>query len=144
MITRLESGHLLIGSMVLLLLGKFLFSAVSFGSGAPGGIFFPLLILGALIGAVFAMAGVEFFGLAPVYVNHFVLLGMTGFFTAIVRAPLTGIILLFEMSGSISQMLSLSIVSVTAYIVATLMRSEPIYDSLLKRILKADTIVHDK
>ena len=79
-----------------------------------------------------------------VYVNNFVLLGMTGFFTAIVRAPLTGIILLFEMSGSISQMLSLSIVSVTAYIVATLMRSEPIYDSLLKRILKADTIVHDK
>ena len=71
---------------------------------------------------------------------------VTGFsgFTAIVRAPLTGIILLFEMSGSISQMLSLSIVSVTAYIVATLMRSEPIYDSLLKRILKADTIVHDK
>ena len=55
--------------------------------------------------------GVEFFGLAPVYVNNFVLLGMTGFFTAIVRAPLTGIILLFEMSGSISQMLSLSIVS---------------------------------
>ena len=52
--------------------------------------------------------------------------------------------MLFEMSGSISQMLSLSIVSVTAYIVATLMRSEPIYDSLLKRILKADTIVHDK
>lgn len=102
------------------------------------------MILGALIGAVFAMAGVEFFGLAPVYVNNFVLLGMTGFFTAIVRAPLTGIILLFEMSGSISQMLSLSIVSVTAYIVATLMRSEPIYDSLLKRILKADTIVHDK
>ena len=147
-----ETGRLLIafltagvlGMVVLTLVMKFLFSAVSFGSGAPGGIFFPLLILGALIGAVFAMAGVEFFGLAPVYVNNFVLLGMTGFFTAIVRAPLTGIILLFEMSGSISQMLSLSIVSVTAYIVATLMRSEPIYDSLLKRILKADTIVHDK
>lgn len=144
LIVRLTQGEMVLGMVVLTLVMKFLFSAVSFGSGAPGGIFFPLLILGALIGAVFAMAGVEFFGLAPVYVNNFVLLGMTGFFTAIVRAPLTGIILLFEMSGSISQMLSLSIVSVTAYIVATLMRSEPIYDSLLKRILKADTIVHDK
>ena len=144
LIVSLTQGEMVLGMVVLTLVMKFLFSAVSFGSGAPGGIFFPLLILGSLIGAVFAMAGVEFFGLAPVYVNNFVLLGMTGFFTAIVRAPLTGIILLFEMSGSISQMLSLSIVSVTAYIVATLMRSEPIYDSLLKRILKADTIVHDK
>ena len=143
LIVSLTQGEMVLGMVVLTLVMKFLFSAVSFGSGAPGGIFFPLLILGALIGAVFAMV-VEFFGLAPVYVNNFVLLGMTGFFTAIVRAPLTGIILLFEMSGSISQMLSLSIVSVTAYIVATLMRSEPIYDSLLKRILKADTIVHDK
>jgi Chloride channel protein EriC len=144
LIVSLTKGEMVLGMVVLTLVVKFLFSAVSFASGAPGGIFFPLLILGALLGAVFAMTGAEFFGLDPVYINNFVLLGMTGFFTAIVRAPLTGIILLFEMSGSISQMLSLSIVSVTAYIVATLMRSEPIYDSLLKRILKADTIVHDK
>lgn len=144
LIVSLTKGEMVLGMVVLTLVVKFLFSAVSFGSGAPGGIFFPLLILGALLGAVFAMTGADFFGLDPVYINNFVLLGMTGFFTAIVRAPLTGIILLFEMSGSISQMLSLSIVSVTAYIVATLMRSEPIYDSLLKRILKADTIVHDK
>ena len=144
LIVSLTKGEMVLGMVVLTLVAKFLFSAVSFGSGAPGGIFFPLLILGALLGTVFAMTGAEFFGLDPVYINNFVLLGMTGFFTAIVRAPLTGIILLFEMSGSISQMLSLSIVSVTAYIVATLMRSEPIYDSLLKRILKADTIVHDK
>ena len=144
LIVSLTKGEMVLGMVVLTLVVKFLFSAVSFGSGAPGGIFFPLLILGALLGAVFAMTGAEFFGLDPMYINNFVLLGMTGFFTAIVRAPLTGIILLFEMSGSISQMLSLSIVSVTAYIVATLMRSESIYDSLLKRILKADTIVHDK
>ena len=114
---------------------KFLFSAVSFGSGAPGGIFFPLLVLGALLGGIFAMAGVGLFGLDPVYINNFVLLSMAGFFTAIVRAPITGIILLFEMSGSVSQMLSLAIVSVAAYITATLLKSEPIYESLLGRIL---------
>ena len=110
---------------------KFLFSAVSFGSGAPGGIFFPLLILGALIGGAFAMTASEFLGLDPVYVNNFVLLSMAGFFTAIVRAPITGIILLFEMSGSVSQMLSLAIVSVAAYITATLLRSEPIYEAFI-------------
>ena len=82
------------------------------------------------------MTGAAFFELPEVYVNNFVLLAMAGFFTAIVRAPITGIILLFEMSGSVSQMLSLSIVSVTAYIVATLLQSDPIYESLLERILK--------
>ncbi len=49
------------------------------------------------------MTGTEIFGLDPMYMNNFVLLAMAGFFTAIVRAPITGIILLFEMSGSVSQ-----------------------------------------
>lgn len=136
LIELLTEGEMALKAAVVILVVKFLFSAVSFGSGAPGGIFFPLLILGALIGGIFAMTGVSFFGLPEMYVNNFVLLAMAGFFTAIVRAPITGIILLFEMSGSVSQMLSLSIVSITAYIVATLLQSEPIYESLLERILK--------
>lgn len=82
------------------------------------------------------MVCVELIGIDPVYINNFVLLAMAGYFTAIVRAPITGIILLFEMSGSVSQMLSLAIVSVAAYITATLLKSEPIYDSLLGRLLE--------
>jgi len=82
------------------------------------------------------MLCVEWLGMDPIYINNLVLLAMAGYFTAIVRAPITGIILLFEMSGSVSQMLSLAIVSVAAYITATLLRSEPIYDSLLARILE--------
>lgn len=137
LIVSLTDGEMVLGMVVLTFVVKFLFSAVSFGSGAPGGIFFPLLILGAMIGGIFAMTGVELFGLDPVYINNFVLLAMAGYFTAIVRAPITGIILLFEMSGSVSQMLSLAIVSVTAYIIATLLKSEPIYESLLDRILQS-------
>lgn len=136
LIETLTNGKMVLKIAVLTLVVKFLFSAVSFGSGAPGGIFFPLLILGALIGGIFSMIGSVYFGLPEIYLNNFVLLAMAGFFTSIVRAPITGIILLFEMSGSVSQMLSLSIVSITAYIVATLFRSEPIYESLLERILK--------
>lgn len=136
LIVDLTGGELLLGAVALTFVVKFLFSAVSFGSGAPGGIFFPLLVLGALIGGIFAMACVELFGLDPVYINNFVLLAMAGYFTAIVRAPITGIILLFEMSGTVSQMLSLAVVSVAAYITATLLKSEPIYESLLERILQ--------
>ena len=96
------------------------------------------LILGAMVGGIFSMTGTEIFGLDPMYMNNFVLLAMAGFFTAIVRAPITGIILLFEMSGSVSQMLSLALVSVTAYVTATLVRSEPIYESLLANLLQRE------
>lgn len=136
LIVSLTDGEMVLSAVLITFAAKFLFSAVSFGSGAPGGIFFPLLILGALAGGAFAMVCTGLTGMDPVYINNFVLLAMAGFFTAIVRAPITGIILLFEMSGSVSQMLSLAIVSVAAYITASLLRSEPIYDSLLERILE--------
>lgn len=136
LIDMLTAHELVLGSAVLLFLCKFVFSAISFGSGAPGGIFFPLLVLGAFIGGIFSLVGVKCFGMSAEYMNNFVLLAMAGYFTAIVRAPLTGIILIFEMTGSLSQMLSLSIVSITAYVTASLLKSEPIYESLLDRLLK--------
>ena len=136
LIDMMTTRKLMLGSAIILFLCKFLFSSISFGSGAPGGIFFPLLVLGAFIGGIFGMIGVDYFGLNPEYINNFVLLAMAGYFTAIVRAPLTGIILIFEMTGSLSQMLSLTVVSLVAYVTASLLRSEPIYESLLERLLK--------
>lgn len=136
LIEHVTGADVSLTALIFLLIGRFVFSAVSFGSGAPGGIFFPLLVLGGLIGGAFASVGVEYFGMDSVYINNFVLLAMAGYFAAIVRAPLTAIILIFEMTGSLSQMLSLSIVSVVAYIVATLLKSKPIYESLLERLLE--------
>lgn len=136
LINQLTSGELLLHMILITLACKFVFSAVCFGSGAPGGIFFPLLVLGAFIGGAFATFGVDYLGLDATYINNFVLLAMAGYFTAIVRAPLTGIILIFEMTGSVQQLLSLSVVSIAAYIVATLLKSKPIYESLLERLLE--------
>lgn len=135
LIEKLTSVDMLLGTAVFLLVGRFLFSAVSFGSGAPGGIFFPLLVLGGYMGGLFAMAGIRLWGLDPVFLNNFVLLAMAGYFAAVVRAPLTGIILIFEMTGTLTQMLSLSVVSIVAYVTATLLGSRPIYESLLDRLL---------
>ncbi len=136
LVEMITHENMVLGTVLVLLGIKFLFSAISFGSGAPGGIFFPLLVLGAFIGGAFGIAGAEFFGLEAEYINNFILLAMAGYFTAIVRAPLTGIILIFEMTGTVDQMLSLSLVSIVAYIVATLLRSTPIYESLLERLLE--------
>ncbi len=125
--------------LLLLLVVKFIFSMISFGSGAPGGIFFPLLVMGALIGAVFGSISIDFCGVDSGLFYNFIILSMAGFFTAIVKAPITGIILLTEMTGSFNHLLSLSMVSLIAYIVSDLLKSAPIYETLLEnQILQSE------
>lgn len=144
MIESLTDGRMVLTSVMVLFILRFVFSGISFGSGVPGGIFFPMLVLGAYIGGIFGYICTDYLGLPPEYINNFVLLSMAGYFTAVVRAPLTGIILIFELTGSLSQMLSLSVITIVSYITAMMMRSEPIYESLLQRILAANKIVRDK
>lgn len=130
---RLSAGLLF---LLVLLLAKFAFSVISFGSGAPGGIFFPMLMLGAAAGSVFGYAAVHWGGATPGFFTNAVVLSMAGLFTAIVRAPITGIILMVEMTGAFTHLLPLTAVAVTAYIVADLLKSAPIYESLLENLLR--------
>lgn len=139
LIEPLTSGKLLLEAAVLALVVKFLFSVVCFGSGAPGGNVFPVLTLGALLGGIFAMICVRAFGLDPAYINNFVLLAMAGYFAAVLRTPVTAIVLLFEMSGLVSQMLSLSIVCLTAYVVAEWIYPGPMSKIPLKRSQELDS-----
>ncbi|WP_287970861.1 ClC family H(+)/Cl(-) exchange transporter [Blautia sp.] len=136
LIDMAAQGNMVLKALAVLFLVKFLFSLICFGSGAPGGIFFPLLVLGALLGGMYSTFAAEYMGLDPSYISNFVLLAMAGYFTAIVRAPITGIILIFEMTGQVSQMLSMSLVSIVAYLVASGLKSEPIYESLLGSLLR--------
>lgn len=121
--------------LIILILAKFFFTMICYGSGAPGGIFLPLLAIGALIGNIYGITVVHIFHLDSTYINNFIILAMAGFFTAIVRAPITGTILITEMTGSFTHFLSLAVISISAYIVADLLGSKPIYESLLEKIL---------
>ena len=121
--------------LVAALLVKFLLSMVSFGSGAPGGIFFPLLVLGATLGAIFAQIIIPLVGLNEALFYNIIIISMAGYFAAIVRAPLTGIILMIEMTGSLSQLLPLIVTATVAYVVAEEMKNHPIYESLLENLL---------
>lgn len=139
----LGSGHGLVEEMssfalpavLALFAGKFLFSMASFGAGVPGGIFLPLLVLGSFIGSGFFLAAAPLVGLPKTLLLNFVVLGMAGYFSAIVRAPVTGIVLICEMTGSFTHLLSLSLVSLVAYAVADSLHCKPVYDQLLERLL---------
>ncbi len=124
-----------LGVLVLLLVLKYLFSMFSFSSGAPGGIFLPILVLGAYIGAVFGSVAVPSLGLQHDLIYRFIVISMAGFFAATVRSPITGIVLLAEMSGSTESLVAMVIVSLIAYVIPTLLGNEPIYESLYDGLL---------
>lgn len=139
MIALLEHGKPELSMICILLVVKFLFSAVSFGCGAPGGIFFPLLILGAYIGAIFGNLSIHTLSLPNDLLPQFIVISMAGLFAGIVRAPITGIVLITEMTGNMHRMLDIAVVSSIAYIIANLLGSKPIYTSLLENILNKQT-----
>ena len=133
MISILEYGGVTLRFLLTLLAVKFIFSAISFGSGVPGGIFFPLLVLGAYIGGCFGMLNI-----CGEYIYNIIIIAMAGLFSSIVRAPVTGIILICEMSGS-SDILPLVTVSAISYITAGFFKSKPIYDILLANLINKPT-----
>lgn len=136
LIEELSRNDFQIKFLLLLLIVKFLFTLLCYGSGVPGGIFLPLLVVGALIGNIYANVLVNYFSVDPAYTINFIILAMAAFFTAVVRAPITGSVLILEMTGSFSHLLSLTLVSMVAFLVTEFIDSKPIYDLLLDRMLE--------
>ena len=123
-------------SMILLLfVGKYIFTLISYGCGVPGGFFLPLLVIGALLGAAEGRVMVMMGLITDIYIPNIVIIGMVSLFAASVRSPITGTLLILEMTGDFGHLMSLALASAVAYIVAELLHGEPIYDSLLKRSL---------
>ena len=130
-----SDGRYALAALAVLLAVKFCFSIISFSSGAPGGIFMPLLVLGGLAGGLFFLLLNPLVGVENGMISNFVVFGMVGYFAAIVRSPVTGIILITEMAGDFNNFLALSVVALVAYITADLTGTLPIYEQLLQRIL---------
>lgn len=135
LIEGLAAGNFGLGIIVLLFFVKIAFTALCYGSGAAGGIFLPLLVSGALLGDAFGQV-LSFFGLtAPHQELNFMIVGMAAFFTGVVRAPVTGAVLILEMSGNFNHLLGLVSACLAAYVVGDLIKSRPVYDVLLERLL---------
>ncbi len=124
----------------ILLLGKFVFTIISNGPGFPGGLFLPTLVLGALTGYLFSIVVTM---ISPSNTNsheYFIILGMAAFFTAVMRTPLTGNILLLEMTGAFNYLPHLMLVTVLTYIFTDLVGTRPITNVLYDDLEKKDDI----
>ncbi|MEI7643056.1 MAG: H(+)/Cl(-) exchange transporter ClcA [Chloroflexales bacterium] len=135
-------GGVALAAIPLFFVVRFGLTLVSYGTGAPGGIFAPLLAIGALLGlAIGDMAHLVAPDAVPIPAV-FAVVGMAAYFTAIVRAPLTGIVLIVEMTGNYNQMLPLLVACFCAYLVAEALRDLPIYEALLQRDLRRGGVAH--
>ncbi len=135
LIDSLNQNYFPISFLVLLVLVKFFFTLISYGSGVPGGIFLPILVIGALTGNIYNDLIVNLFHVSSHYSNNFIIFAMAAYFTAVVKAPITGSILITEMTGSFSHLWALITVSTVAYLASDLLKTKPIYEALYDRIL---------
>ncbi len=120
--------------MVFLL--RFGLGAVSSAGATPGGLFAPMLVLGAQSGVLFgAVCNLWLPGVAP-HPAELGVIGMAAVFTAVVRAPITGIILVIEMTGSFTLFLPMLSACFAAMAVPARLGNEPIYESLRDRTLR--------
>jgi CIC family chloride channel protein len=109
---------------------RLVLGAASYAAGTPGGLFAPLLVLGAQMGCLFG--GLVNPGMADPgsHAVAFAVVGMAALFTAVVRAPLTGMILVTEMTESSQLLLPMLAACFSAMAVSTMLREPPIYDAL--------------
>jgi CIC family chloride channel protein len=109
---------------------RFGLGTFSYAARTPGGLFAPLLVLGALLGLFFGIVCRFAFPGSQIQPEGFAIVGMAALFTGIVRAPLTGLVLVTEMTASVTMLLPMLGACYVAMLVPTLLRDPPIYDSL--------------
>ena len=129
---RILRGNPTILFLVLLFVGKIVATSATIGSGGVGGVFTPMLLVGAAVGGVVArLCHVAVPGLeAPV--GGYALLGMGGLLAGLTRAPLLAILMIFELTQNTEVLLPMMVVSVIAALSARIFEKDSIYVSSLR------------
>jgi CIC family chloride channel protein len=132
------AGHVAVAAIPVAFLIRFCLGPVSYAAGTPGGLFAPMLVLGAQLGFLsgeacrFLLPGLD------VQPEGFAVVGMAAFFAGVVRAPITGIVLATEMTASVTMLLPMLCACAVAMLVPTLLGEPPIYESLRENTLRIE------
>ena len=125
-----DSEWMILILLTVVILLKVVAAALTVDGGGDGGIFAPSMFTGAFTGFAFAHF-VNLSGVVTLQANNFVAIGMCGVFTAVMRAPLTGIFLIAEITHSYTLLVPLMIVSSVAYFFAHLLEPNSVYRKAL-------------
>lgn len=130
-VNKISRADVAIWLLVLMFIIRLVGSQLSYGSGVPGGVFLPILSLGAVFGLICGrtFALLNWAPATPGYYSVVEAACMAGLFGATVQCPLTAIILVTEMTGY-STMVPMSIVTLCACVIYDLLGGKPVYDEL--------------
>jgi CIC family chloride channel protein len=132
-ITSAAVGDLALYTVAGLFLLKMLATSLTLGSGGSGGVFAPSLFMGAMLGSTFGQVAARLFPAITGPSGGYALVGMSAFFAGAAHAPVTAILILFEMTRSYSIILPLMLATVVSTLVARLISGESIYSLKLTR-----------
>jgi len=120
-------GQLALGITLALLWAKMLATVLTLGAGGSGGVFAPLLFMGAMLGAAFGQVAHDTLPRLTAPAGAYALVGMAAFFSGATHAPVTSILIIFEMTGNYDIILPLMLTSVISTLVSRHLRSASIY-----------------
>lgn len=123
-------GISIVATLAVVTLLRFVSAALSMGCSVPCGVFVPMLATGAGMGALLSVLFVKT-GMDPAYTDYLIIITMSAFFTSVVRAPITGIVLIFELTGEFTGFLPALIGVGVGYLVSFLFKLQPIYEKCL-------------
>jgi len=129
-------GQFSIGALVLILVVRWFLGPLSYSLGTAGGLFAPLLVVGASMGALSAQTLNLVFPSWELSPLSWAIVGMSTFFAAVVRAPVTGVVLVAEMTAQTSLLIPMILAAAVAVVTTTTMRAQPVYDSLRERLVR--------
>ncbi|MFQ5890572.1 MAG: chloride channel protein [Gemmatimonadota bacterium] len=127
-------GNLAVGLMLMLVLLKIAATSITLGAGGSGGVFAPALFIGAMAGGAFGQIANALFPTWTAPAGAYALVAMAALFGAAAHAPITGIIILFEMTDDYQIILPLMFCAVVSYLLASRMSPDSIYSIKLRRL----------
>ena len=128
--------------VITVLLLKFFITSVNVGSGIPCGIFIPIIAIGACLGGLLNKVWLEW-GMDGAHWDLMVMICMSAFFTAVVKAPITSIVMICEFTGSFAHLLPVIIAVSISYIIGEMSRTDGIYEELLEQY-EHETGIHER
>ena len=132
MLRSIEPGNLSWALLTVIAISKIVTAAITHGGGGSVGAFMPSMVIGGTIGAGFALVAAHFWTSSIVYPGAYALIGMAAMLTVVVRAPLTAILLVFELTGSYGMVVPLMLASIIATIIADRIHPGSTYISALR------------
>ena len=134
----------LVATIGIILLLKLVASIVNMACGVPCGVFIPMLAIGAALGALMSILFTNGMGMDGKYSDLIVMIGMASFFTCVVRAPITGMVMVLELTWNFTALLPVAIGVSIGYMVGEVVHTEPIYEVVLKQMVKEQRSKEEK